>query len=235
MTRPVGNPCTWRIVTYEEAFAGGTVIEPDPGTGYEYFAHADGAIGRRWTDGIEEKGFRKECSDGGGGFVWVDVTVSIQDVIADATARVRQLAPLPTMNVNPAPEAGGFVNLGLWLAVDTEAPAPVRVEAGGHWAVASLTPVSTTWSFGNGDSLTCDGLGEPIADATTVEQGPCGYTYETSSPDGSPFQLSATLTWSVDYVSSGGSGHAGTIDRTVSVPYDVDEIQSVGEESRSLG
>jgi hypothetical protein len=29
-------------------------------------------------------------------------------------------------------------------------------------------------------------------------------------------------------VSSGGSGTAGTIDRTLTVPYDVDEIQTIG-------
>ena len=177
----------------------------------------------------------KECADGSGGFVWVDVTISVQDVIDSATARARQTAPLPTMNVNPSPEVGGIVNLGLWLAADAPTPDPIRVEAGSHWAVASLTPVSTSWSFGNGDSIVCEGLGEPLTDPSVIEPGPCGYLYEASSPDDAPFQLSLTLTWSVDYVSSGGSGHAGTIDRSVSVPYDVDEIQSVGTDSRSRG
>ena len=191
---PVANPCTWRIVVDTEAFAGGPAIQPFPGAGFQYFAHTDGAIGRRWADGTEEKGFRKSCADGTGGFVWVDVTISVQDVIDEANARARQIAPLPVLDVNPAPEAGGIVHLGMWLAVRAEAPTPVRVEAGGHWAVASLTPRSTTWSLGNGDVVSCDGLGEPIADPDTVDQGPCGYTYTASSPDerATPCRRSAT-------------------------------------------
>jgi hypothetical protein len=37
-----------------------------------------------------------------------------------------------------------------------------------------------------------------------------------------------TATWAVTYRSSGGSGAAGAIGRTVTVDYDVDEIQTVG-------
>ncbi len=68
----------------------------------------------------------------------------------------------------------------------------------------------------------------PITDPDTVEQGPCGYTYRASSPEDAPFELSVTATWDVSYRSSGPSGAAGSIDRTLNVAYDVDEIQTVG-------
>jgi hypothetical protein len=136
--------------------------------------------------------------------------------------------PVPSLDLSPAPEAGGIVNLGLWLALTGQDPVTVRAEAGSLWAEATVTLASTTWDMGNGDVVTCDGPGVPIVDADTMEQGPCGYTYRRSSPDDQPFELSVTATWAVTYRSSGGSGSSGTVDRTASVTYDVDEIQTVG-------
>ena len=40
--------------------------------------------------------------------------------------------------------------------------------------------------------------------------------------------MAVTATWDVSYRSSGGSGSVGAIDRTLTVDYDVDEIQTVG-------
>ena len=120
------------------------------------------------------------------------------------------------------------MNLGLWLALAGQEPLTVRAEAGPHWAEATVTLASTSWSMGNGDVVTCDGPGSPIVDTETIDEGPCGYTYRRSSPDDAPYRLSVTATWTVDYVSSGGSGTAGMVDRTVSVDYDVDEIQTIG-------
>ena len=104
----------------------------------------------------------------------------------------------------------------------------VRAEAGPHWAEATVTLASTRWDLGNGDVVECEGPGTPIVDLDTPEQGPCGYTYRRSSPEDAPYQLGVTATWAVTYRSSGGSGAAGTIGRTVTVDYDVDEIQTVG-------
>lgn len=222
-------------VSMGDAFGGGPVLPPDPSSSFEYITHPDGAVGRQFTDGREEKGFQRRCTDGTGGFTWVETTITISDVIDDVVDRARQTAPLPTLDINPAASAGGIVNLGMWLAVEPRSPTPVRVEAGPLWAVASLSVESTTWSFGNGDSVRCEGIGVPLADSEVVEEGPCGYTYRSASPDGASFQLSATVTWRVDYRSSAGSGSAGTIDRTVVVTYDVDEIQSIGTRAGSSG
>jgi len=40
--------------------------------------------------------------------------------------------------------------------------------------------------------------------------------------------MTVTATWDVTYRSSGGSGAAGTVNRSSNVDYDVDEIQTIG-------
>lgn len=218
-----------------DAFAGGPNVGGDLDPAFTYITHPDGSVGRRFPDGEEEKGFHRACDDGTGGFRWVSTSITAADLIDQAVDRARQLAPAPTLDVNPAPEAGGIVNLGMWLAIEPVTPSPIRVEAGDLWAVAQLSLASTAWDLGNGDRVTCDGPGVPIPDLDTVEEGPCGYTYRTSSAEDAPYQLGVTATWSVDYQSSAGAGSAGTIDRSLTVPYDVDEVQTIGEHSSSSG
>jgi hypothetical protein len=221
------QPCQWVRARAADGW--------DPGaygdianSGYVFVETPDGYISRRFPDGREEMVFNRVCPDGSG-FTWVDVTVTVQDAIDDAVDRARRSVPAPTLDMNPPPAVGGVVNLGLWLALAGQDPVTVRAEAGPHWAEATVTLASTTWSMGNGDVVTCDGPGVPIADLDDAGEGPCGYTFRRSSPEESPYELSVTATWTVRYVSSGGSGAAGTVDRTLTVAYDVDEIQTIGE------
>ena len=197
-------------------------------SGYVFGATPDGGVLRVFPDGRTEQVFARECPDGVGGFTWVDTSITIGDVIDDAVDRARRAVPEPELDLSPSPEAGGIVNLGLWLALTGQDPVTVRAEAGSLWAEATVSLQSTTWDMGNGDVVTCEGAGTPIVDTDTLEPGPCGYTYRQSSPDEQPYVLSVTATWQVDYRSSGGSGSAGSVDRTSSVDYDVDEIQTVG-------
>jgi hypothetical protein len=229
--RPVGvvaapQPCRWVPAIAADGWDPGAYGDMS-NSGYVFFETAEGHVGRRFPDGREEMVFNRICPDGSG-FTWVDVTVTVQDAIDDAVERASRAVPGPTLDMNPPPAVGGIVNLGLWLALAGQDPVTVRAEAGPHWAEATVTLASTTWDMGNGDVVTCDGPGAPITDTDTIDEGPCGYTYRRSSPDDAPYQLSVTATWAVEYVSSGGSGTAGTIDRTLAVPYDVDEIQTIG-------
>jgi hypothetical protein len=197
-------------------------------SGYVFGASADGGVVRTFPDGRTEQVFARECPDGVGGFTWVDTSITIDDVIDDAVDRATRTVPAPTLDLSPSPEAGGIVNLGLWLALAGQDPVTARAEAGSLWAEATVTLASTTWDMGNGDTVTCDGAGTPIADTDTLDEGPCGYTYRQSSPDDAPFTLTVTATWAVSYQSSAGVGSAGTVDRTSSVAYDVDEVQTIG-------
>ena len=231
--RPVGvvgapQPCTWVPATAADGWDPAAYGDMSA-SGYVFFETATGAIGRRFPDGREEMVFNRVCPDGAAsGFTWVDTTVTVQDAIDDAVDRARRAVPAPTLDISPPPAVGGIVNIGLWLALAGQDPVTVRAEAGPHWAEATVTLVSTTWSMGTGDVVVCDGPGVAIVDVDDPSEGPCGYTYEASSPDDAPYQLAVTATWAVTYQSSGGSGSAGSIDRTLTVDYDVDEIQTLG-------
>ena len=228
--RPIGvvsapQPCRWVPATAAHGWdpaAYGDISQ----SGYEFFEGANAQVGRRFPDGREEMVFERVCLDGSG-FTWVDVTVTVQDAIDDAVDRARRAAPSPTLDMNPPPDVGGIVNLGLWLALAGQDPVTVRAEAGSLWAEATVTLASTSWDMGNGDVVTCDGPGTPIVDTDTLEQGPCGYTYRQSSPDDAPYTMTVTARWNVSYRSSAGSGSVGGVDRSLSVDYDVDEIQTV--------
>ncbi|HSP30314.1 MAG TPA: hypothetical protein VLN74_17315, partial [Ilumatobacteraceae bacterium] len=84
------------------------------------------------------------------------------------------------------------------------------------------------WDMGNGDVVSCDGPGTAIVDTDTLDEGPCGYTYRQSSPDDAPFVMTVTATWAVTYQSSDGSGSVGSVNRTASVDYNVDDIPTRG-------
>ncbi len=92
---------------------------------------------------------------------------------------------------------------------------------------------ATRYDFGNGDRIECDGTGVAIRevhpDLEVLEESPwCGYTYRSSSPDDAPYLLTVTAVWELPYTSSAGSGAVPPLERTLTVPYDVDEIQTVG-------
>ena len=106
-----------------------------------------------------------------------DLIPGVEDV-----AHGRIEPPIP--NVSPALDATGYVNLGMWLAIEPVSVAPISAEAGpSAWITVRPQHESITFDFGNGDSVTCPGTGTPITDLDTHDQGPCGYTYRTSSAD----------------------------------------------------
>jgi hypothetical protein len=197
-------------------------------SGYVFSTSGDGGVVRTFPDGRTEQVFERVCPDGSRGFAWVDTSITVQDVIDDAVDRARRAVPAPELEMSPPPDAGGVVNLGMWLAVREQAPVTVRAEAGLLWAEATVRLSSTRWDMGNGDVVDCVGTGVPITDMSTVEEGPCGYTYRASSPEVDPFAVTVTARWTVTYRSSSGAGSSGSMDRSSTVVYDVDEIQTIG-------
>lgn len=197
-------------------------------SGYVFGAAVGGGVSRLFPNGRTEQVFSRTCPGRDAEYSWVDTSITVQDVIDDAVGRASRAVPGPLLELSPSPEAGGIVNLGLWLSLAGQDPVTVRAEAGSLWAEATVTLASTSWDMGNGDLVECDGPGEAIVDTETLDEGPCGYTYRQSSPDEDPYVLSVTATWQITYRSSGGSGSTGTLDRTSSVDYDVDEIQTIG-------
>ena len=226
VTSPV-QPCRWVAATAADGWDPADYGDMTA-SGYTFSTTPDRGVVRTFPDGRTEQVFARSCPDGVDGFTWVDTSITVQDVIDDAVDRARQAVPAPSLDMSPTPDAGGIVNLGLWLALAGQDPVTVRAEAGALWAEATATLVSTSWDMGNGDTVTCEGAGTPIVDTDTQDEGPCGYTYRSSSPDYAPYRMTVTATWAVSYRSSGGSGAAGTVNRASSVDYDVDEIQTIG-------
>ena len=107
-------------------------------------------------------------------------------------ARGRVQPPIP--DINPPAEAGGIVNLGLWLAVEPATLAPISAEAGPAWITVSPEHTRPRFDFGNGDTVTCDGAGTPITDLDTVDAGPVRLHLPPVLPDDQPYQLTITTT-----------------------------------------
>lgn len=174
-------------------------------------------------------GWVRECG-GANDFYWTTLIDPV-DLVPDALARARSMLPLPRPDINPSADAGGIVNLGMWLAIDDTGVTTARATLANAWAQVSARITSVTIDLGNGDTVTCDGTGTPIPDWAwdELDEGPCGYTYRQSSPDDDPYEITVTATHSVNWTTSDGrSGTLGALGRSVAISYDVDEIQTIG-------
>ena len=212
-----GSGCSWRPVMQGDfpdspgAAEGTQIVETGP----------DGVAVRR--------AFWRTCGGRAREFVWVAAQVDIGQLIDGAEARVRAATPVPVPDINPSVDVGSFVNLGLWLAVEDPGPTVARVGLAGEWARVEASHTGFETDLGNGDVVSCVGLGVPIVDLDTLEEGPCGYTYRLSSPDDDPYQVTITSFYEVSYqTSTGRSGSLEGLSRSVSFTYDIDEIQTVG-------
>jgi hypothetical protein len=108
--------------------------------------------------------------------------------------------------------------------------------AGGVTSTVSIVPRSVTWSMGDGNSVTCTGPGVPFVPSlpfnsqlTPSGLPPCGYKYGASSANspGQAFQMTVivhyTASWTV--VGAAGGGVLPPVDRSVTLPVTVGEIQ----------
>jgi hypothetical protein len=160
----------------------------------------------------------------------VDPNVTAPDLFALISQEARSRIPEPVHNMNPRPEVGGIVNLGLWLAVEAQSIDPIHAEAGPAWITATPTLSNVTFDMGTGeDPISCDGLGTPYPEGSNdPDQGPCGYTYRQKLPDDASYTITVTTEWSIPYTSSSGSGTLAPITTRATHQYNVDEIQTVG-------
>jgi len=208
--------CSWTWLTRGQIIG----IAPNQGPGLSPEESVQQAVVD--IDGIEYRVYGVFCPDGNDiRLVNPNRPPNFEAAITD---HAEELIELPVPNVNPPVDGSGYVNLGMWLAVEEAAYAPVTASAGPFWMTVTPTPGTTRFEFGNGDSETCDVFGVPISDLDTIEEGPCGYTYGEAGS----YTITATTTWLLPYASSGGSGSLTPMDRTTTFDYTVREIQTVG-------
>lgn len=180
---------------------------------------------RRTVDGREQVLVWKVC-DGvvvAAGWAWATPTPG--ELVAGLVSHVQRQLPAPSPAINPA--GPGFVNLGLWLAVEDGGPVEVANDVAGWSVVVTAVQASTSFQIGDLQTVTCDGVGVPIVDTDVIEEGPCGYTFR-SIPDGDAVTITITTSWDVTYTTPVGDGSLGTLTTSVDVPYEVREIQTVG-------
>jgi len=217
--------CTHRPATYGEypnVVPADSVDIPDPA-----------AQVIRDNNGRPETGWVRTCGTGTANtsFYWAPTNINPIDLIPNALANARTQLTAPTPAINPDATAGGIVNLGMWLAIDDPGTTTARAALAGVWAQVTANVAGIQFDLGNGDTIDCDGLGTPIPDwaLDSLDQGPCGYTYPQSSPDDDPYQLTITTNYTITFTTStGANGTLAPITRSVTIDYDVDEIQTIG-------
>ena len=142
----------------------------------------------------------------------------------------------PGINLNPPGQE--VVNLPTWLWVSPSDWSPVAASAAAGSVNATVTanPIAVTWTFGDGNSITCPGPGVPYNPGlpSSEQSTYCSYTWRTSSA-GQPnavFEVTATIEYQVTTLVTGAPDpspnlglHAGPSSQA-EVP--VSEVEALG-------
>lgn len=145
-------------------------------------------------------------------------------------------APPPGIELNPPVGSDHLVQLESWMWVDPatwgrrSATAAVPNES----ATVVATPLSVTWSMGDGSTVVCRGPGVPY-DTTRPPDGQhtnCSHTYRRSSAGqpGERYTVSATITWALSWTATGAVATSGTLPallRTSTTTIRVAEAQAI--------
>jgi hypothetical protein len=145
-------------------------------------------------------------------------------------------APPPAIELNPPAGSDHLVNLESWLWIDPStwgrrsATASVPNES----ATVVATPLSVTWSMGDGTKVICRGPGVPYNPARPPDSQhtTCSHTYRRSSAGqpGERYAVSATTTWALSWTATGvvsSSGSLPPLQRTSTTTVRVAEAQAL--------
>jgi hypothetical protein len=141
-------------------------------------------------------------------------TVSPEELARRALAKARLLPP--KLHLTPGPGKEGLVGLPVWLWVETDQSAwgPIQAsDSDGPLTVTITAKVAKIeWNMGDGVVVTCTSPGTPYDPIFKDTPSPdCGHAYQRISkaqPEGA-YRVTATTTWSVEWVST--TGRNGTI------------------------
>lgn len=189
--------------------------QPPPGDAvWEGHDPGDGAVYTQTCEGLTDQPL-----PGGGWMVQPRGTATVwlaqpppgspDPVLPAATYAEQAVAKLaiPTLSAesNAKASQSTYVAVPTTLWIDPADWAPTHAQAGVPERTVTLTatPVSTTWSMGDGNSVRCAGPGTPFS-AAHAEDPSCGYTYRVSSAGqpqtgGSPNDRYFTVQGEVDF------------------------------------
>ncbi|MEU5075986.1 ATP/GTP-binding protein [Streptomyces asoensis] len=123
---------------------------------------------------------------------------------------------------SPRPAGTYLVGMPMWMWVNqsptTYGPNTASASVGGVTVTATANVSKIVWSMGDGTVVTCTGPGTPYTAAAGKADSPsCGHTYTRTSANqaGGRYRVTATSTWSIDWlVTTGGGGQAGQLTET---------------------
>lgn len=134
-------------------------------------------------------------------------------------------APAPSIGSAPCSGPGcmGAVGLPVWLWHDPPLqPVTLTVTITGYTVNVVARPTTTTWSMGDGGTVSCQGSGTPYTTSYGVRMSPtCGYRY-TRQGD---YTLTSTVAWAVTW--NGSEAGSDTLTTTSSVPIRIGEYQAI--------
>ena len=179
-----------------------------------------------------------------GGIVWVPSGSAAAAPVLPSPAVLAQQAvsqlTLPSLQINASPSTGADQLVGLptwvWLGRGWQ-PITATAAVPGESVTATATPISVTWTFGDGTTLVCHGPGTPYttADSPSEPSPTCGHTYASSSasqPDDA-FTVVATASWSVSWVGGGQTGTVPDLQNTATITLRVADVQSLNTASET--
>ncbi|MFE4512669.1 hypothetical protein ACFRMQ_00515 [Kitasatospora sp. NPDC056783] len=151
----------------------------------------------------------------------------------------RQLAETAVENmrlqgadIGIAPKTGGVSLIGLpvwlWTTVSdtTWGPKSASVSAGGVTVTATASVDKIVWAMGDGSTEVCRTPGDPYDPSFGSRKPTCGHTY-TKVSGASPYKITATSTWIVNWTSSTGQNGTITTTRESSTTAAIAELQTV--------
>jgi len=134
--------------------------------------------------------------------------------LALSELRNLHLAP-PVLRLSPGLNQPQVVNAAAWYWLDAAFWRPVSssVSGAGMSVTVTATPVTATWTSGDGGSVTCAGPGTPypFGAANPPAQSPtCGHAFTRASAGfpGGVYPLTSQVSWQVGWRAS--DGEAGT-------------------------
>ena len=213
------NPCHWQVVIeddYQFSVYGDDDTEQHSNTGrwLQYWCEGIGAVAVNGYFLTPEGGLIDPAA-----------------LAADALASIDIGGP--EIRTSPSAEGRLYVQIPTWLWLDRGWWKPYQASASAGRVTSTVTakPVKTTWTMGDGNSVTCTGAGQAWHSGLPDDATDCRHTYRHSSATkpGNTFHLEATVTFEVTWTSNlGPGGTLPAITRTSSVDAEVGEIQAIG-------
>ncbi|MFC9686057.1 hypothetical protein [Streptomyces sp. NPDC056948] len=218
---------------------------PKNSTAEGYKNYNLGKDGYFWR-GVAPDPMASDSWDCGRIMFWVDAGETPDDPNSPTPKTLAEYAynkvEVPETKVDLKPEGKSTVNLPTWVWLDKGTFKEVKVRAElpntGLWAETTAKPVALHLEPGTDDAETfpasgdCqindDGsIGTPYTKGNADKTPPCGVRYLRAT-NGTPYQLSASVTWQISWEGSDGSrGNLpdGTFESTQDM--NVQEIQSI--------